>query len=201
VKAVSLAKLKGLVVLASVAAIAAWVVSGDPSSAGPPDDATYVGARKCRPCHFKKYKRWRGTKHASAWDDMSEKERARITCRRCHVTGYGRTGGYVSLEMTPALTGVACEACHGAGSAHIASVKNEEPEAKFKKLISKVPGPVCTACHDPHKTHEDYEKETVKDAEAAAAKARAKAPAPAKETVRETPKATEKEPARGEAGQ
>ena len=189
VKAASLAKMKGLVVLASVAAIAAWVIAGDPSSAGPPDDATYVGARKCRPCHFKRYKQWRRTKHAAAWDNLPEKDRARKSCRRCHVTGLGRAGGYVSLEKTPDLTAVNCEACHGPGSAHITSVKAEEPEARFKNLINKVPGAVCTGCHNPHKTHEDYEKETERDAEAAT-EMKARAPGKAPETVPEA--ATEK---------
>ena len=162
-KAASLAKAKGLVVLASVVGIAAWVVSGAPSSAGPPEGATYVGARKCRPCHFKRYKEWRRTKHAAAWDELPEKDRARANCRRCHVTGDGRPGGYVSLEKTPHLTGVNCEACHGPGSAHIKSVKDEDDEKKFKALINKVPGAVCTGCHNPHKTHEDYEKEKDED--------------------------------------
>lgn len=159
VKAASLSKVKGLVVLACAAGVAAYIASGTPSSAGPPDDATYVGARKCRPCHFRRYKEWRRTRHAAAWDELPEADRARRSCYRCHVTGEGKPGGYVSIEKTPDLMGVNCEACHGPGSAHIASVKDEEPEQKFKALISKVPGAVCTGCHDPHKTHEDYEKE------------------------------------------
>jgi hypothetical protein len=159
VNAASFSKVKGLVVLACVVGIAAWIASGDPSSASPPDDATYVGARKCRPCHFKRYKEWRRTKHAAAWDVVPEKDRGRKNCYRCHVTGDGKPGGYVSLEKTPGLTGVHCEACHGPGSAHITSVKDEEPEEKFKGLINKVPGTVCTGCHNPHKSHEDYEKE------------------------------------------
>jgi hypothetical protein len=163
VKAAYLAKPRGLVVIGCIAAITAWIVSGDPSSAGPPDDATYVGARKCRPCHFRRYKEWRRTKHASAWDDLAEADRVRKNCYRCHVTGHGKAGGYVSQSETPDLTGVNCEACHGPGSAHIASVKAEEPEQKFKSLISKVPGAVCTGCHNPHKTHEDYEKEAASD--------------------------------------
>ncbi len=162
-KVVSLAKLKGLVVLACVVAIAAWIVSGNPSSAGPPDDATHVGARRCRPCHFKRYKEWRKTKHAVAWDDMPQKDRGRKNCYRCHVTGNGKAGGYVSLENTPHLTGVGCESCHGPGSSHIASVKNEEPEEKFNALIDKAPGAVCSGCHNPHKTHADYEKEATKN--------------------------------------
>jgi hypothetical protein len=37
-------------------------------------------------------------------------------CLSCHVTGYGKTGGFENLEETPGLTGVQCEMCHGPGS-------------------------------------------------------------------------------------
>lgn len=47
-------------------------------------------------------------------------------CLSCHVTGWEPqkyfpfTGGYMSLEKTPNLTGNGCENCHGPAAKHVA---------------------------------------------------------------------------------
>jgi hypothetical protein len=110
-------------------------------------------------CHFKEYRSWKKTKHAKAWDNLPEKDRSRPECYRCHVTGYDRSGGYLSDEETPQLRGVQCEACHGPGDVHAEVAKEEESEEKIDALIDKVPQNTCNECHNAHKTHEDYEKE------------------------------------------
>ena len=152
---------KGLVLLACLASMAAALTTGRPRpvSAAPPKDATYVGVKKCKTCHFKDYRRWKKMKHAGAWKTMEEKDKNRPNCYRCHVTGYGKPGGYVSEEKTPHLTGVQCESCHGPGSAHVEAGEKKEPKEKSHSLINKIPQNTCVECHDPHKTHEDYEEE------------------------------------------
>lgn len=37
------------------------VIAGD-------DDATYIGAGKCKPCHFKQYKSWDATKMSKVFE-------------------------------------------------------------------------------------------------------------------------------------
>ena len=145
------ADLRSLVVLTCLAAVLVALAS-DRISARPPKDATYIGQKKCRTCHFKDFRSWKRMKHSGSWDVLSVEERTRPECYRCHVTGYGKPSGYASEEETPHLTGVQCEACHGPGSAHAEVAKVEEDEAKIDALIDKSPGARCVECHNPHKT-------------------------------------------------
>ena len=69
------------------------------------DEATYKGAKKCKVCHIKIYKTWKVTKHATAFDRLSEKEKQDPKCIECHTTGNDIK-----------FPGVQCEACHAPGS-------------------------------------------------------------------------------------
>ncbi len=162
--------LRSLVVLGCLAAVLVAVATGKHVAARPPKDAVYIGQKKCRVCHFKEYRSWKKTKHAKAWDNLPEKDRSRPECYRCHVTGFDRSGGYLSEEETPQLTGVQCEACHGPGDVHAEVAKEEESEEKIDALTDKVPQNTCNECHNAHKTHEDYEVEYA-EAETAASEA------------------------------
>ncbi|MHC4199901.1 MAG: multiheme c-type cytochrome, partial [Planctomycetota bacterium] len=146
------------VLLAFVAAMLALARPGPRAFASSTEDAKFIGQKKCRMCHFKLYKKWRKTQHAVSWKKVPEKDRARPECVRCHATGYGRPGGFVSEEKTPHLTGVQCESCHGPGGAHARAVKEDKPEKVFNSLIKKVALNLCMGCHKTHKSHEEYEK-------------------------------------------
>jgi len=63
-----------------------------------PAPVRYVGSSKCRLCHLKQFKTWKATKHASNFEALIGAERSDPDCVRCHVTGFGRTGGFVSEE-------------------------------------------------------------------------------------------------------
>lgn len=92
---------------------------------------SYIGSKKCRVCHLQQQKSWEQTKMANAFNLLKPGERAEAkkkagldpkkdyttdkTCLPCHVTGYGKPGGFKSIEETPELAGVGCEMCHGAG--------------------------------------------------------------------------------------
>jgi ribosomal protein L40E len=154
------AYVRGLLALAALAALAGAALLGyRPVSAEQPEQATFVGEKKCRACHFKEYRSWKKTKHAGAWDSLEEKDRTREACVRCHVTGHGEQGGFVSEERTPRLKGVQCESCHGPGSAHVDAAKDDQPEEKVRPLINKVPQNTCVKCHNTHKTLEDFKRE------------------------------------------
>lgn len=126
------------------------------SWAGPSSKATYVGAKKCKMCHFKQYKSWEKMKHFKSFEALSAADKGKEECVKCHVTGYGKPGGFKSLEKTPNMTEVQCEVCHGPGSEHLAVKMTDK--AKKKATINGNPGAVCVKCHNPHKTHEEYKK-------------------------------------------
>ncbi len=103
------------------------------------DAAKYIGAKKCKACHMKQYKAWQKTNMATSFENLkagvkvAEKKAAGLEdkdyttdadCLRCHTTGYGKEGGFVSMEKTPKLANVQCESCHN-------------PGGEFKKIMKK----------------------------------------------------------------
>ena len=132
----------------------------------------YVGTKNCKKCHIKQYKSWVETKMSKAYDLLKPGERSEAKkkvglnpekdytkdaeCLPCHTTGYGKPGGFVSIEETPQLVGVSCEMCHGAGSEYTKkehmSLKNKEYKlAELLKvgLISPPTAETCTSlCHN-----------------------------------------------------
>jgi hypothetical protein len=125
-----------------------------------PGAKAWVGAEACAACHAPAVAFWkqqvvevpakdkdgkaivRRSGHAHAWEtlvaDRRDKDR---TCVGCHSTGFDAPGGPCTTTdiVKKNLTGVQCEACHGPGSAHVASAKAADialpDEAK------------CRSCH------------------------------------------------------
>ena len=131
-------------------------------------EAKYIGAKKCKACHMKQYKAWKKTNMAKSFKDLKPgvkaeaKKKAGIDpdkdythdadCLKCHTTGYGKPGGFVSIEKTPKLEGVQCEGCHGPGSEFRKIMKKNK---KFKLAEVKAAGLIipsedeagCMTCH------------------------------------------------------
>ena len=99
---------------------------------------------------MKQYKSWQKTKHATVFAQLQGDEVKKADCIKCHTTGYGQPGGFTSVELTPNLENVQCEACHGQGSAHIEAAKSAPESGDWDKKINKVPQNVCVDCHNPH---------------------------------------------------
>src|SRR5436190_2294462 len=99
----------------AIAVVAACMASrplATPSAAACPraEDAGYVGSKSCQKCHFKEYSSWQKTKMAKAFDSLKPNQAAEgrkkanvdlakdftkdPACVACHVTGYGKPGGY-----------------------------------------------------------------------------------------------------------
>ena len=108
----------------------------------------YLGSESCADCHVKDHDIWEATKHAHAWQTLVDAEPVRYgwpvtaypDCVGCHTVGYGERSGFVNMERTPQLGSVGCEACHGAGSAHV--------ESGGTAVMGRVGPAGCTGCHD-----------------------------------------------------
>ena len=131
-------------------------------------DAKYVGVKKCKACHIKQYKSWAKTSMATSFENLksgvkvAEKKKAGLDpdkdythdakCLRCHTTGYGKPGGFTSIEETPKLANVQCEECHGPGSEYKVIMKKNK---KYPLSEGKAAGLVlpsedkrgCIECH------------------------------------------------------
>jgi hypothetical protein len=131
----------------------------------------FIGSKKCKKCHLKQYKSWETTEMAKAFEvlkpgaNADEKKAAGLdpnkdyttddTCLPCHVTGYGKEGGFVDIEKTPELAGVGCEMCHGAGGTYVQDQYMSSKNKKYKKadivavgMVDTVSEEQCRGCHN-----------------------------------------------------
>jgi len=108
---------------------------------------TYVGSQACADCHEHEFKTFSQHARKSKSFHSVEMMKKGLTaeelrgCYKCHTTGYGEPGGFVSVEKTPHLQNAGCEVCHGPGSLH---VESEDPD----DIISEVSMENCIVCHN-----------------------------------------------------
>jgi nitrate/TMAO reductase-like tetraheme cytochrome c subunit len=129
----------------------AWSDEGKAAGAAKKEAAKfeYVGDAKCKICHKIQHSSWLETKHAKAYDVLSDEEKKKPECVTCHITGHDAKG-----ELIP---GVQCEACHGPGSEYkspkIMSKKGWPAEPEKYKAMAIEAGLVypteatCVRCH------------------------------------------------------
>jgi formate-dependent nitrite reductase cytochrome c552 subunit len=156
---------------------------GDPlqDTAGKPAEEkySYVGSKSCKKCHIKLYKSWEATKSAKAFETLKPGQAAEAkkkhgldpekdytkdeSCLKCHVTGFGKKGGYAipdaadekAVKEAAALEGSGCESCHGPGSAYIEVFQEINKSKRMYKVdelyaagLHKMGPPVCAECHN-----------------------------------------------------
>ncbi len=103
----------------------------------------FAGDAVCAGCHQQAHTVWSGSKHAAAFSALEKVGKTfDPNCVGCHTVGYDQPGGFLDIDLTPHLTNVQCETCHGAGKSHVDSggqsplpVRTAEPQA------------VCARCH------------------------------------------------------
>ncbi|MEZ5339146.1 MAG: cytochrome c family protein [bacterium] len=113
----------------------------------------YVGdnEKKCALCHKEQVAEWKKWPMATSYDTAKKDKAFEEKCVRCHVTGYGEPGGFVSMEKTPKLANVQCEACHGPAKEHLA-VPLKDVEKK-RSTMKKPTEANCKACHNKDSPH------------------------------------------------
>jgi len=110
------------------------------------EKAVYVGMDKCEKCHpehVKTYSEWKYSRNFRILE-MRDKQHD-PKCLPCHTTGYGKPGGFKSVEDTPHMKNIQCEACHGPASLHVKAPTVQE----HQKTLS-IPQNLCTTCHHQH---------------------------------------------------
>jgi hypothetical protein len=122
-------------------------------------DATYVGAAKCKMCHKsekqgEQFPKWESRKHSKAFEVLNTEAAKEIAadapdnpeCLKCHAPLAAK-----NAELK--AEGVGCEACHGPGSAfkkmsvmkdHAQSVAAGMTDYKSEDDIKKQ----CLTCHE-----------------------------------------------------
>jgi hypothetical protein len=132
-----------LVALLGMVLTAPVCLSGQASEA---ENSAYVGSSTCQPCHsqeFNNFVKYARKNHSYRSVQRMQKGLSPEEvkgCYACHTTGYGKPGGFVSVEQTPELKDAGCEVCHGPGKNHAGS---QDPT-----LINRnVTLDTCQRCH------------------------------------------------------
>lgn len=99
-----------------------------------------IGAKRCGSCHPKIYDDWKKTAHARSMESLTEIQQRDPTCRVCHTLAPDRTD--------PALAGVQCESCHGAGSEYAPQAVMRIPRLARLLGLLEVSDGTCRACHE-----------------------------------------------------
>ena len=89
---------------------------------------------------------------AEDWANGTPQRDYKILCVGCHTTGFdindpNKNGGLGFVDF-----GIACEACHGPGSEHVAGGFANPPGQR--KIVKTVSSEVCSRCHVRGKTKE-----------------------------------------------
>jgi hypothetical protein len=102
----------------------------------------YVGAKKCKICHKKDgiFEDWSKSKHATSFDSLSAEDQKNADLKKYYTTGTTAKG-----EL---LTGVQCEACHGAGADYKKKKIMENQELAITKGLMIPDEKTCLKCHN-----------------------------------------------------
>jgi len=119
-------------------------------------DSPFVGDQVCSACHLESAAVWKKSRHARAFATLENLgKHYDPECLECHVVSlnpwdatensseevrkFEGKRGFLSLDLTPHLTNVQCENCHGPARGHLTNSKIKPAEHN--------PASVCVECH------------------------------------------------------
>lgn len=131
-------------------------------------ESDFAGVLSCKKCHRKVFRSWKKSKMALSYEILKPGQRAEVkkkagldpqkdytkdkTCLPCHTTGWGKEGGFTSVDKTPNMVGVSCEACHGPGKLYNVIMKKRSRVYEQEELVHVgfIPDPhrSCRLCHN-----------------------------------------------------
>ncbi|MFN7171183.1 MAG: multiheme c-type cytochrome [Fimbriimonadaceae bacterium] len=101
----------------------------------------FVGSKACFPCHATAAHVWENSAHAMALKTLEDINHDRDPdCVGCHVVGLPAADGFRDRKLTPDLTDVGCESCHGPGAKHVFD--------PLEHPMPKVGENSCISCHN-----------------------------------------------------
>lgn len=130
---------------------AAFFVAVSMASVGISNSGQYVGSEACAECHDQEYENYKKFSKKAHSGDSVKLMSADLTkgeleeCYVCHVTGFGKPGGFVSFETTPAMADAGCETCHGPGFDHV------EGGGDTDLIKGDLEVSDCETCHNPER--------------------------------------------------
>ncbi len=108
---------------------------------------TSLGGTTCRACHRAIFAAWALSPHASSDTALNEEQVLEPGCQRCHAPLYDLDHPVLSAEVA-----VACEACHGPGSAYSSLAVMIDP-LKREAAGLQDGRQACRGCHNPGHAH------------------------------------------------
>lgn len=131
---------KRLLVGAVVVMAALMIFVPGTSTAGGVVAHDYVGAERCKSCHAEAFAIWEQSPHRRAYEVLDAEARKNPRCLACHTM--------VADDLQPALRGVQCESCHGAGRHYTPEYVMRDAElSSLLGLVTKVDARSCEQCH------------------------------------------------------
>src|SRR3569623_2714230 len=103
----------------------------------------FAREEQCKNCHSAAYAKWNQSRHAHAFPSREDVNKAfDPNCIQCHSVGFKQAGGVIDLDLTPQLSSVQCESCHGAAREHVLSAG-----AKRTANADMAAPKMCAQCH------------------------------------------------------
>jgi hypothetical protein len=116
-----------------------------PAWALTPVPPKYESADACGKCHAAEQTQWLTTQHAHAYGTIERVGRQNDPeCILCHTMGYGRDGGFATIDKTPDLGRVTCQACHPFTADQCPKQAGKDPKFDPKVTLNSR---LCQSCH------------------------------------------------------
>ena len=106
-----------------------------------PGTKSYVGAKRCQPCHQREYDIWAKSGHALSQSHLDKDKQKELRCLFCHATDVQENLGAFRIAN------VQCEACHGPGAMHVRQATQVRSTKATPKGLQPVTEALCRQCH------------------------------------------------------